>query len=62
MVGDLPVRVVSGRTVDAIASVGEYVDLLILGARGRSGIRALGSVSERVAHRVPSSVLVVRAE
>ena len=35
--------------------------LIVLGSRGRRGLRALGSVSERVAHRVPCSVLVVRS-
>jgi nucleotide-binding universal stress UspA family protein len=35
-------------------------DLLIVGSRGLSGLRALGSVSERVAHRSRCSVLVVR--
>ena len=35
-------------------------DLLIVGSRGVHGVRALGSVSEAVAHRAPSSVLVVR--
>ena len=37
-------------------------DLLIVGSRGLRGIRALGSVSEAVAHRAPSSVLIVRAD
>jgi nucleotide-binding universal stress UspA family protein len=35
-------------------------DLLVVGSRGLHGIRALGSVSEAVAHSAPSSVLVVR--
>lgn len=35
-------------------------DLLVVGSRGLHGIRALGSVSEAVAHNSPSSVLVVR--
>lgn len=34
--------------------------LVVLGSRGLHGLRALGSVSERVAHRVPCGVLVVR--
>lgn len=34
--------------------------LIVLGARGLSGVSALGSVSERVAHQAPCSVLVVR--
>jgi nucleotide-binding universal stress UspA family protein len=34
--------------------------LVILGSRGLGGLRALGSVSERVGHDAPCSVLVVR--
>lgn len=34
--------------------------LIVLGARGARGLRALGSVSERVAHQAPCSVLVAR--
>jgi nucleotide-binding universal stress UspA family protein len=44
--------------VDALTDAG--VDLLVIGSRGLHGLRALGSVSERVAHRAPCSVLVVR--
>ena len=36
-------------------------DLLVVGSRHLTGVRALGSVSERVAHQAPCSVLVVRA-
>jgi nucleotide-binding universal stress UspA family protein len=34
--------------------------LVLLGSRGVGGARALGSVSERVAHEARCSVLVVR--
>jgi nucleotide-binding universal stress UspA family protein len=34
--------------------------LILVGSRGLTGLKALGSVSERVAHRAPCSVLVVR--
>ncbi len=34
--------------------------LVVVGSRGMTGLKALGSVSERVAHRSPCSVLVVR--
>jgi len=34
--------------------------LIVIGSRGMTGVRALGSVSERVAHRAPCSVLIVR--
>ena len=46
--------------VDALLDAAGTSDLLVLGARGVHGLRALGSVSERVAHRAPTSVLVVR--
>lgn len=58
--GDIPVEQLRGRAHDAIARVGEGVDLIVMGARGLKGAKALGSVSERVAHRSASSVLVVR--
>jgi nucleotide-binding universal stress UspA family protein len=45
---------------DALLDAAGTSDLLVLGARGLQGLRALGSVSERVAHRAPTSVLVVR--
>lgn len=41
-------------------AVGERVGLVVVGSRGLTGVRALGSVSERVAHRAPCSVLVAR--
>lgn len=58
--GDVPVEPLRGRAHEAIARVGEGVDLLVMGARGLKGAKALGSVSERVAHKAASSVLVVR--
>jgi nucleotide-binding universal stress UspA family protein len=42
--------------VDAATEAG----LLVVGSRGLRGVRALGSVSERVAHEPRCSVLVVR--
>ena len=35
--------------------------LVVVGSRGLGGARSLGSVSERVAHCAPSSVLIVRS-
>ena len=35
-------------------------DLLVVGSRRLHGMKALGSVSERVAHRAPCSTLIVR--
>ena len=49
-----PVRVLLERSSRA--------DLLVLGSRGLHGVRALGSVSERVAHRARCSVLVVHPD
>jgi nucleotide-binding universal stress UspA family protein len=34
--------------------------LVVMGGRGQTGLAALGSVSERVSHRAPCSVLIVR--
>ena len=42
-------------TADSISA-----SLIVLGSRGRTGLKALGSVSERVAHHAPCSVLIVR--
>ena len=41
-------------------ALSEAVSLVAVGSRGLTGLRALGSVSERVAHRAPCSVLVAR--
>lgn len=37
----------------------EHADLIVLGSSGRTGIHALGSVSEHVAHHAAGSVLIV---
>ena len=55
-----PLEVDERGTLDALVAASESVDLLVVGSRGLKGIPALGSVSERVAHRAVSSVLVVR--
>jgi len=39
----------------------ETADLIVVGSRGVRGIRALGSISERLAHEASCSVLVVRS-
>lgn len=49
---DAPVR--------ALVALAREDDLIVVGSRGLHGLRALGSVSERVAHRAPCPVLVVR--
>lgn len=46
--------------VTALVAASAEADLVVVGSRGLHGLKALGSVSERVAHRAASSVLVVR--
>ena len=46
--------------VDVLVAAAEDADLIVVGSRGLHGIASLGSVSERVAHHAPCSVLVVR--
>jgi nucleotide-binding universal stress UspA family protein len=46
--------------VAALVAASADADLLVVGSRGLHGLKALGSVSERVAHQARSSVLVVR--
>jgi nucleotide-binding universal stress UspA family protein len=55
------VEVLPARPVDALHVLSEASDLVVVGSRGLHGVRALGSVSERVAHRSACSVLVVRS-
>ena len=50
-----------GRAVDLLATASETADVVLVGSRGLHGLKALGSVSERAAHRARSSVLVVRS-
>jgi nucleotide-binding universal stress UspA family protein len=55
-------EIVDGSAVDVLVDASATADLLIVGSRGLHGPGALGSGSERVAHRAHSSVLVVRRE
>lgn len=48
------------RPVDALVAASHRSDLVVVGCRGLHGPASLGSVSERVAHRAVSPVLVVR--
>lgn len=48
------------RAIDALSVASERADLVVVGSRGRRGLRALGSLSERLAHEARCSVLVVR--
>jgi nucleotide-binding universal stress UspA family protein len=43
----------------ALLARSEHADLVVVGSRGLRGLKALGSVSERVAHQAKCSVLVV---
>ena len=46
--------------VGALVTAAADADLLVVGSRGLHGLKALGSVAERVAHRAGCSVLIVR--
>ena len=46
--------------VKALVEASRAADILVVGSRGLHGLRALGSVSERVAHQAACSVLVTR--
>ena len=49
-----------GHPVVNLIDASVQADLVVVGSRGFHGLRSLGSVSERVAHRAHCSVLVVR--
>jgi nucleotide-binding universal stress UspA family protein len=49
------------RALDLLNVASETADLVVVGSRGLRGLRALGSLSERLAHDARSPVLVVRA-
>ena len=53
-------EVVAQHPVVALVAAARDADVLVVGSRGLHGFKALGSVSERVAHEASSSVLVVR--
>lgn len=53
-------EVLAAAPVPALVEAATCADLLVVGTRGLHGIRALGSISERVAHEATCSVLVVR--
>lgn len=61
--GAEPIEILTGglprRKIPELAAR-ERASLVILGSRGLNGARALGSISERVAHDAPCSVLIVR--
>ncbi|MEZ5102704.1 MAG: universal stress protein [Thermoleophilia bacterium] len=49
-----------GAPLDALLAAAAEADLVVVGSRGLHGVAALGSVSERLAHRAGCSALVVR--
>lgn len=49
------------KALDVLNVASETADLVVVGSRGLRGIRALGSLSERLAHEARCSVLVVRS-
>jgi nucleotide-binding universal stress UspA family protein len=57
---DLGAIEVEGHPVEALVEASKDADILVVGSRGLHGLKALGSVSERVAHHANCSVLVVR--
>lgn len=54
------VRAVDGGSVAVLVDASRSADLVVVGCRDLRGLRAVGSVSERVAHHAHCSVLVVR--
>ena len=49
------------QALELLEVTSETVDLIVVGSRGLRGVRALGSLSERIAHEAHGSVLVVRS-
>jgi nucleotide-binding universal stress UspA family protein len=60
-IGDVGSAEVDDRApLEALVDSGNASDLIVVGSRGLTGLAAIGSVAERVAHRAPCSVLIVR--
>ena len=55
-----PVYALDNSPAAALVEQATADDLLVVGSRGLRGLRALGSVSEAVAHKAAGSVLIVR--
>jgi nucleotide-binding universal stress UspA family protein len=53
-------QVTDPHPVRALVAAAGPEDLIVVGSRGLHGLRAVRSVSERIAHEAPCSVLVVR--
>ena len=58
LIADLDAR----SPVEALVDASRTSDLIIVGSRGLHGVKALGSVAERVAHRAHCPVLIVRVQ
>jgi nucleotide-binding universal stress UspA family protein len=56
------VETINGHPVTTLVEASRDADLVVVGSRGLHGVRAMGSVSERVAYQAACSVLVVRFE
>ena len=57
---DLGGVAVEGHPVEVLVEASKDADILVVGSRGLHGVKALGSVSERIAHEANCSVLVLR--
>jgi hypothetical protein len=56
------IEIVDGSAVDVLVDASASADLVIVGSRGLHGLSALGSVSERLAHKAHFSVLAASRE
>ncbi len=65
-IGNVQTRVIEGSPGSALCALAEEVsaDAIVLGTRGRSGIRRalLGSVSDYVVRNAPCAVVIARAD
>lgn len=55
-------HVIPEEPVQALTAASAAADLVVVGSRGLHGLKSLGSVSERVAHRAACSTLIVRGD
>ena len=57
-------KLLKGRAADTLIAASEGADMLVVGNRGRGGVRGLllGSVSQQIAHHATCPVVIVRAD